>query len=802
MKKLYVLSSLLFIASSLWAEDYKVTVDAGIEFTLGWKTGAPKSAGNGTHFVPLNNVEPTIKELENGKRELTFDLTDKYYYIYNASLAGHRSLKGYFCFFATETEGKQVNPVFNLSAADFGDKLPTWMNHDASANNGSNVADIFLNINERGFLHMQTGEERDLFAQRNWQLINSIMNYSVEPDYHYTVINELGEADNSVVTLDTTHTTWNPWVRLKAVGKGTAIVLVTYDACCTKIHAANGTTSDFYLNDQEGEWSALWPENTGVFVVSVGQDSSAVVTNMKNAEGLNVITTGSNAGKPTRYAAEHVDAELDVFYFTDPQPGYTYSFVPQNAAKVEIAYPTIGESMTTYSGFTEQGVSIVADTLYQVLLKEGTNIVRLTDAQGNATYQVLRAKKASYQITNLTHPDKMAQAGDTLRVQYSGLYHPCNKLSGIYNMTGAIVYQGLANDNSIVGGAGQYNFGGTAKAQAFTFVIPADFDASAHSSFSIGTGLLRASGFGSAYGAHRFITREKGATPNLNAVVGTSYFGQLPEISVAVENPMFAELINFEDVDLAGATFYNGADLAGLISTAGNFSFINYTDPQNSSWNGFAISATTGNNYTGSWNDDTQYNSCVGGGMQSKQFAVGYYSQYNAAMDDQYPDIYATSNMRPEYLHVTNAAYTLTSLLNGDAYSHKFTKADSLMLIVKGLTKDDEETGSVSIALAKDSLFLTEWTKIDLTPLGVVDHIRFSMTSTDEAYGFINTPTYFCLDNLKISLTDEEPVATGISPLAHKCNSGHTLFDLQGRRMQHLAQPGLYLRNGRPILIK
>lgn len=535
MKKIYIIMAMLLgMATRIKAEDYTVVVDSDIEFSLGWKTGSPKGANGGTHFVPLNNVEPTVKDLGNGKKELTFQLTDKYYYIYNASLAGHRSMKGYFCYYATETAGKYVNPSLNLTAKDFGDKAATWMNHNVADHSGSNVADIFMNINEKGFLTMSVGEERDVFAQRNWQLINNIMNYYVEPDYHYTVINENGEADNSVITFDATSTTWNPWVKMKAVGKGTAIVLVTYDACRTKIHKPAGTTSDFYFNNNDGEWSALWPENTGVYVVTVGDEASAVVTNMKNAEGLNLLTSGANAGKPTRYAAENVDAELDVFYYTEAQGGYTYSFKPENAVKVEIAYPIIGETMTTFKGFGTAGVTTSEDGTCSVVLKEGSNIVRLTDANGVATYQVLRAKKAAYEVTNNTHPGKIAQAGDKLTVQFSGLYHPCNKLSGIYNMTGAIVYQGVVNDNSIVGGSGQYNFGGTPTAQAFSVSIPEDYDAKANPVYNIGTGLLRSSGYGSAYGAHRYITRATGATPNMNASVGTAYFGALPEIAFEV----------------------------------------------------------------------------------------------------------------------------------------------------------------------------------------------------------------------------------------------------------------------------
>lgn len=1174
---------------------YTVTLESDMDFTLGWKTGSPKAANGGTHFIPLNNIEPTVKNLDGGRKELTFKLTDKYYYIYHATKPGHRTMKGFFCFYATETD-TQKNPTFDLSESDFGENTPDWMNHDATAHSGSNVADIFLNVNERGYISMNTGDEMDIFGMRNWQMINSIMNYYVDPDFHYTVINENGQQDNSVITFDKTSTTWNPWVKMKAVGKGTAIVLVTYDACKTKIHKTDGTTSDFYFNDKDGEWSALWPENTGVYVVTVDQDSSKVVTNMKNAEGLNVIKTGANAGKPTRYAAENVDAELDVFYYTPDQEGYSYSFTPENAVKVEIAYPVIGETMTTFNGFAETGVSKDNEGKYSVLLKEGTNIVRLTDASGNATYQVLRAKRASYEIVNETRPGKTPQAGDKLKVQYSGLYHPCNKLSGIYNMTAAIVYQGVANDNSIVGGSGQYNFGGTLSAQAFSISIPSDYDAEANPVYSIGTGLLRSSGFGSAYGAHRYITRENGATPNMNATVGTAFFGQLPEIALNVaiakkygikfditpaeadakvifknsegtviepdaegyyygiygkytytitadgykcvndklveyqddtqekqtiaitldplgendwngkdmtepkkadgyylvttgaelawvandinvnknytdsisiqndfdlgsypwtpmggvntstayqgaflgnghtisglyvnetrnyvglfgqvkgnisgitvngsvtttgsyaggiagcfqgagyqneedwrtlsdcvnhatvtaktyaggiagslttggkidkvyndaaitatntsltqgyaggivgnvngmygyiynaynlgnvtamcyvggiagsenssavaenlynlgeitatttnasytqycgsifgsntsnyskvknlfaaksyiaeknttiveaeafktggvayqlgkafgqnigkddyptlgtfkvytdgetyfnNNPAYDELINFEDVDLAGATFYNGSDGAGLISTKDDFSFLNYYDTKYYSWNGFAASATVSDVFNG-YADDSQYNSCTGGGMESKQFVIGYFSEYNFYMDDQQPAIYATKNMKPEYAYITNTANAYLSMLNGDAYAKKFTPEDKLTLTITGMTEDDDETGKVVFYLATDGNIVNEWTKVDLTPLGVVDHIVFSMTSTDTDYGFANTPLYFCLDNMKIELTDEEPTAIStVKEVAPK-----TLLN------------GKFLENGRIVIVK
>lgn len=220
-------------------------------------------------------------------------------------------------------------------------------------------------------------------------------------------------------------------------------------------------------------------------------------------------------------------------------------------------------------------------------------------------------------------------------------------------------------------------------------------------------------------------------------------------------------VIDFEDVNLAGATFYNGADEAGLISTANDYSFMNYYESQYGSWNGFAVSATTGKNFT-DYSDDTQFNSCVGGGLDSKQFAVGYYSEFNALMDEQYPDLFATKNMKPSFVYITNTANALLSMTNGDTYAKKFDETDWLKLIITGYTADEEEISHVDFYLAKDGKMIDEWTKVDLSSLGVVNFIRFTMDSSDKSYGMMNTPAYFCLDNMKVELTDENPSITGI----------------------------------------
>jgi hypothetical protein len=53
-----------------------------------------------------------------------------------------------------------------------------------------------------------------------------------------------------------------------------------------------------------------------------------------------------------------------------------------------------------------------------------------------------------------------------------------------------------------------------------------------------------------------------------------------------------------------------------------------------------------------------------------------------------------------------------------------------------------------------------DWTWIDLRPLGDVDSILFNLSSSDTAFGYMNTPAYFALDNFTTADTAfAQPVA-------------------------------------------
>ena len=139
-------------------------------------------------------------------------------------------------------------------------------------NNVHDRAGIYLNINPKGYKNMAVGDTFELNSFRNWFAIESYMNSKVAlPEMHYQVIDESGNPSD-VVTITPNALNSNVAV-MEAKKEGTAIVLVTYDAM-THMNGQTSTASH--------RFSAIWPELTGVFVVTVGADGSWPTMNTKS----------------------------------------------------------------------------------------------------------------------------------------------------------------------------------------------------------------------------------------------------------------------------------------------------------------------------------------------------------------------------------------------------------------------------------------------------------------------------------------------------------------------------------------
>lgn len=495
--------------------DYIVSLPKDAELFIGKKF---------THFTSFTPVEPLKTEIEGDNKKLYYRLADNQVYNFRTWKEGGLTQAGYF---TMDIEGGEES-YLKFSTADYEAFGPKTIKHDVNWNGGYETGNILVNINERGHLQMNVGDKYSALAMRSWQLTDTqTSNYFHEPDFHYSVIDLEGNPSTGVIEIDNMNPTTDSWSTIKAVGKGTAIVLVTYDAIGLNYYKYNASTNSLKKTEFMGGeyWGAIWPENTAAYVVTVGDNITAMQPNM-------VINEVYNADA-LKTAGKNVDAEHDVFYYLDTEKGTKYTFTPTGVDKIEIAYPIIGEQMATYKGFGTEGVTKNDDGSYTLLLKHGRQIVKMTDANGNSIYQVLTAKSCHREITNVSREgSNVFQPGDKVKIQYSGLHHPVNKLAGIYNMSAYITYNGIPNGSSLILGAGQYTFGSAPSAQTVTVEIPSDFDVTASPELVMNEGVIQVNGFGDPIGAHRGISRTNGRSPNFTAIAHKTYFGYIPDVRI------------------------------------------------------------------------------------------------------------------------------------------------------------------------------------------------------------------------------------------------------------------------------
>lgn len=110
----------------------------------------------------------------------------------------------------------------------------------------------------------------------------------------------------------------------------------------------------------------------------------------------------------------------------------------------------------------------------------------------------------------------------------------------------------------------------------------------------------------------------------------------------------------------------------------------------------------------------------------------------------------------PTEISVCNSCITYYTMLNGSLYSRKFEEGDYLKLTAHGVHADDTEaTADFMLANCQGDAawwFVTDWTVFDLTGLGEVKAVYFTLESSDTGEWGMNTPAYFCVDRLKADI--------------------------------------------------
>lgn len=191
-------------------------------------------------------------------------------------------------------------------------------------------------------------------------------------------------------------------------------------------------------------------------------------------------------------------------------------------------------------------------------------------------------------------------------------------------------------------------------------------------------------------------------------------------------------------------------------------------------WDGFTLS-TSGDNtdYSSTGWTGNQWGCMAGGGIKTDQsgaivttngvvdteqgipYLVANYSTY--ASNGYSNEIKFADGQKYEAVevYVTNHPWPYYENMNGGMFTRILNQeGDYVKLIANGLDENGNSTGSASFYLAKfenGSLTqVTNWEKFDLSALGTIASLYFTIESTDNGDLGMNTAAYFCMDKLTV----------------------------------------------------
>lgn len=491
-------------------DSLSLTCKEFVTVTVTAPKGSTIDAGTLAKYYVFSFLEPFARSVEDGTATFHLDKNTDYFY-----RVRHPQGATYWNYVRLSADAAYTVTEEDLGLT--GDFNKSTIYH--FENNVYDRAGIYLNINTKGYKNMAVGETFELNSFRNWFAIDSFMNAKVAlPEMHYQVIDVNGNASD-VVTITPNALNSNVAV-MEAKHEGTAIVLVTYDAMT---HMAGQTSTASH------RFSAIWPELTGVFVVNVGADGSAIQTNM-NLDRMDAVIEKDEA--------RQLDAEHDILFYTGTE-GASYSFKPEAGCTVSVLRPTVTAASMTYSGgFTNTGVTTAEDGTVTVSgLITGRNIIKVTKGS-LSTYQVVTARGVSYKFVNaegteLTQEELAAiKPGDSVTIQFSNLISPKEKLSGAYNFNFSLYMQGP--DGTLFksdpgGNFGVYDFSGNPERQKLTVTIPKFW---AKETYTL-SGAIKQAGW-PGVPTHRGITYAVGTNPGFDAPKTAGILSRLPEITIPV----------------------------------------------------------------------------------------------------------------------------------------------------------------------------------------------------------------------------------------------------------------------------
>jgi hypothetical protein len=262
----------------------------------------------------------------------------------------------------------------------------------------------------------------------------------------------------------------------------------------------------------------------------------------------------------------------------------------------------------------------------------------------------------------------------------------------------------------------------------------------------------------------------------------------LPFLILIAASTAHGQTIGFEDISVPNPPNYvNGSAGPGgnTTFTSGGATFNNHYDTTYGNWAGWAVSRTTDVTTAGYANQYSAYNLPSGGGDASPTYAVGYVDSFTPVT----PTIQLPPGTQPQSVRITNTTYAALVMLNGDplGFARQFDVAhqDFFTLTISGYDALGVLTGSVDFNLADYRVptsvpapyVISQWTTVDLSPLGLAESLEFTLASSDNGPFGMNTPAYFALDNLTLTPVPEPGTLVfmglaGLGIVIRRCRRG------------------------------
>ncbi len=212
---------------------------------------------------------------------------------------------------------------------------------------------------------------------------------------------------------------------------------------------------------------------------------------------------------------------------------------------------------------------------------------------------------------------------------------------------------------------------------------------------------------------------------------------------------------DFENFGLQNNEYLNGSDLSGGF-TSGNVFVPNNYYPAWDGWDGWAVSTMKDSLTPGFTN---QFSAITAKGVNGSDTYVVSYAPAGSIL-------HLENDAKGEPLsglYITNSTYAYLSMRDGDSFAKKFGGAigndpDYLSVTIKKYLDGELSLDSIEFFLAdyrfEDNdmdYIIKEWVYLDLSILGSADSLYFEMRSTDNSTFGMNTPAYFCVDNIVTS---------------------------------------------------